>query len=74
MFNRIARTTLVLILRIWGNAGARTTMGTAAAVAFMKEVGVEVGVVLVLVMALMVLVMAGAVLVMAAGVEDIMKH
>jgi hypothetical protein len=36
----------------------------------MKEVGVEV----VLVMALTALVMAGAVLVMAAGVEDIMKH
>jgi hypothetical protein len=70
MFNGIARTTSVLILRIWGNAGVRTTMGTAAAVAFMKEVGVEV----VLVMALTALVMAGAVLVMAAGVEDIMKH
>jgi hypothetical protein len=68
MFNRIARTTSLLILRIWGNAGARTTMGTAAAVAFMKEVGVEV----VLVMALTALVMA--VLVMAAGVEDTMKH
>jgi hypothetical protein len=70
MFNRIARTTSVLILRMWGNAGARTTMGTAAAAAFMKEVGVE----MVLVMALTALVMAGAILVMAAGVEDIMKH